>query len=59
MSRPVEYATDAAAAAAVTSPFWLEALRQASMVAGILVPILGACWLAVQIAHKLRHWDDR
>ena len=59
MSKSVEYVTDSAALAALTSPFWLDALRQASAVAGVLVPILGAIWLIVQIVHKLRHWNQR
>ena len=49
----MEHTTNAIAAAAVTSPWWLEALRDASTVAGLLVPILGAVWLLVQILNKI------
>lgn len=52
--KAVEYATDAVATAAVTSPLWLEWLREVSLVAGLLVPILGAGWLIVQIYYKVR-----
>jgi len=56
--KTVEYATDAVAAAAVTSPMWLEWLREASLIAGLMVPILGAVWLLVQIWHRVSTWQD-
>lgn len=43
-------ATDAIAAGAVSSPFWLPSLQHASEAAALVVPILGAIWLIVQIA---------
>ena len=53
-----EHMTNAVAAGAVVSPIWLPFLRDASQFAGILVPILGAVWLIVQIAHKVKNWED-
>lgn len=49
----MEQTTNAIAGAAVTSPLWLDWLRDVSTVAGFLVPIFGALWLMVQIANKI------
>lgn len=51
--RKMEHTTNVIAGAAVTSPLWLEWLRDVSTVAGFLVPILGAIWLLVQIVTKI------
>lgn len=48
-----EVVTDTGALAAVVSPLWLPALHTASEVAALVLPILGATWLAVQIAIKI------
>lgn len=48
-----EVVTDTGAIAAVVSPLWLPALHTASEVAALVLPILGATWLAVQIAIKI------
>ena len=45
--------TSAAAGIAITSPSWLPVLQSASVVAGTLLPILGAIWLIVQIVSKI------
>jgi hypothetical protein len=38
----------------VTSPWWLPHLREASEIAGLLAPILGAAWLLTQIVIKVK-----
>lgn len=43
------------AAAAVTSPLWLQQIKPYSDVAAIFVPILGCIYLSLQIGFKL--WD--
>lgn len=43
------------AAAAVTSPLWLQQIKPYSDVAAIFVPILGCVYLSMQIGFKL--WD--
>lgn len=43
------------AAAAVTSPIWLQHIKPYSDVAAIFVPILGCIYLSLQIGFKL--WD--
>lgn len=48
-----ELANGGIALGAATSPAWLPALQTASVVAGILLPILGAVWLSVQIYIKI------
>jgi hypothetical protein len=48
-----EIVTDAAAAGAVASPIWLPTLHQASEFAAMILPILGALWLALQIGLKI------
>lgn len=53
VSHITERATDGLAIASVatlaTEPSWLEVLQRYSEIAGLLMPILGAVWLAVQI----------
>lgn len=48
-----EQLNPAIASAAVTSPWWLPPLGQLSDIAALVLPILGAAWLAVQIGVKL------
>jgi hypothetical protein len=45
--------TSAAAGVAITSPTWLPMLQGVSVIAGTLLPILGAIWLIVQIISKV------
>lgn len=40
--------------AALTSPAWLPYLTDASNVAGLMMPLMGVAWLAVQIVHKTK-----
>jgi len=49
-------ATDAVAVGGVTLPAWWDALQTASVVAGALVPILSAAWLAFQIGRGAWIW---
>lgn len=49
----MERATNAVAAGAVASPWWLPSLADISHVAGLLLPIAGLIWLIVQILTKL------
>jgi len=49
----MERATNAIAAGAVASPWWLPSLADVSQFAGLLLPILGVIWLLVQIITKL------
>lgn len=51
----VDKATDVVAAAAVTSPIWHSWMEQISQWAGLMLPILGCIWLAVQIYFKWRN----
>lgn len=39
---------------AVISWWWLPWLQDVSTIAALLLPILGGCWLLVQIVSKLR-----
>lgn len=41
------------ATAAMASPLWLPSLKSASAVAADLMPIVGLCWLGVQIYAKV------
>lgn len=50
----IDRGTDVVAGAAVASPIWLPWLQQTSEIAGLLVPILGVIWLAVQIFGYLK-----
>lgn len=45
----------AVSAAAITSPLWLQSVKQYSDIAAIFVPILGCIYLSLQIGFKL--WD--
>ena len=58
MTNPVDRATDAIAAAAVTSPIWHDWILTMSASAGVLLPILGCIWLVVQIYYKWRRKGD-
>ena len=49
--------TNASAAVAVISPWWLPLLKSTSEYAALILPILGVLWLAVQIGHFL--WKQR
>ena len=49
----VNRATSGLAALYLAFPRWDDALSQASHIAGLLVPILSALWLAVQIVRVL------
>jgi tellurite resistance protein TehA-like permease len=46
--------TNAVAATAVSSPFWLPWLQTASEVSAYIAPVLGVIWLAVQIWAKIK-----
>jgi hypothetical protein len=48
-----EPATPLVATAAMAAPWWLPALKQASVYAGDWLPILGAVWLVVQIVTRI------
>lgn len=43
------------AASMISSPFWLQYVKQVSDVAAVFVPILGCIYLSLQIGFKL--WD--
>lgn len=45
----IERATNAVAAGAVASPWWLPELQQASEIAALFLPILGVAWLLLQM----------
>ena len=49
-------ATDGVAAVGVMMPAWLPKLESTSQVAGALVPILSALWLALQIGRFVLTW---
>lgn len=53
MSPTGELITDAGAVAAMTTPLWLPWLQSTSALAALILPILGATWLAVQIGVKI------
>lgn len=46
--------TAAVSSAALTSPFWLPALKATSEIAALCMPILGGAWLIVQIVQKIK-----
>lgn len=48
-----DHTTAGVAAGAIASPVWLPLLQDASNVAAVVAPLLGAVWLVVQIAGKL------
>lgn len=41
--------TNGIATAAVLSPLWMKSLEELSAIASMVLPILGALWLAIQI----------
>lgn len=45
--------TNTIAAGAVVSPWWMPSLTDVSQAAGLLLPILGCCWLIVQIITRV------
>lgn len=47
-----ELVTDITATVAIASPWWLPALKEASDIAGLMLPIFGIVWLIVQIGFK-------
>lgn len=52
-----ERITNAVAASAVISPWWLPSLQQLNDGLPIAVGILGAVWLAIQIIWRIMGWD--
>lgn len=50
----VERATNAIAAGAAVSPWWLPSLADVSETAGMFLPIAGLIWLIIQIVYKVR-----
>ncbi len=56
-----EVVTDTGALAALVSPWWLPALQEVSRDAALILPVLGALWLAVQIAIKIHqtYWKRK
>ena len=49
-----DHLTSWIAGLAVISWWWLPWLQDVSTIAALLLPILGGCWLVVQIVSKLR-----
>lgn len=47
----IDRSTTGIAFAGITSPGWLTMLEQASSIAALFMPVLGAIWLALRI------WD--
>jgi hypothetical protein len=56
METGMKRATDGVAGLGLIMPAWLPKLETASVVAGYLVPILSAIWLALQIGRFLLSW---
>lgn len=50
----IQKVTSGIAAGAAISPWWLPALKSASEVAGMLLPLLGVVWLIVQMVAFFR-----
>ena len=48
-----ERTTTAVASMGIAAPVWLPPLKEASEVAGLVLPILGVVWLIVQIVTKI------
>jgi Na+/alanine symporter len=44
-----EAATDAIVVAALSSPVWLTALKEASEIMGLILPIVGVIWIVTKI----------
>lgn len=55
----VDGAAAAVSSAALTSPFWLPALKDMSETAALLMPILGGAWLVVQIISKFKEMKNK
>lgn len=49
----IERTTTAVAGAGILSPAWIPALKDASEIAGLVLPILGVVWLIVQIITRI------
>lgn len=49
----MDRATNAIAAGAAASPWWLPSLADVSQTAALLLPVLGCTWLIVQIVTRL------
>ncbi len=49
----IERATTAIATGGIAAPIWLPPLKEASEIAGLLLPIFGVVWLIVQIVTRL------
>ena len=49
----VERTTNAIAAGAAASPWWLPKLADISQTAALLLPIAGLLWLVIQIVTKI------
>lgn len=59
MSPAQEKITNWLAAGAVLSPGWLPTLEQASAWAAFILSLMGIVWFAVQLVHRIKHWNDR
>ena len=51
--RVVDGATAGVAAGSLTVPFWIT---QVSVIAQLVLPVLGATWLIVQIVYKVKEY---
>lgn len=49
----MDRATNAIAAGAAVSPWWLPSLADISQSAALMLPILGCAWLLVQIVTRI------
>ena len=49
----IERTTTAIAAGGISAPVWLPPLKEASEIAGMILPILGVVWLIVQIITRI------
>lgn len=48
--------TNVVAVVAVASPAWLEALKEVSGIAGLILPVAGVAWLTIQmVTHFTRN----
>lgn len=57
----VETANKGVTIAALSSPWWLPWVQSLSEIAALILPILGALWLAVQIGVKIHttYWKNK
>ena len=53
----IEKVTNVIAAGAAVSPWWMPSLADISQNAALLLPILGVCWLTIQILWKVTGKD--